>query len=149
MPNVIFWFVREFAHQRMLSGLLTFVRATGTIPIGWESGKGRGKIGFKILPRLQFIFLFLPSSFFFVAWDSSTPVAIACLAIVSLIFSCLSYFAAMKEEPSGQSKLTTMFAAVTKDHQFFLLSAEDNVLLTLSDDTGNRRSSWPRWATSS
>ena len=40
----------------------------------------------------------------------------------------------MKEEPSGQSKLTTMFAAVTKEHQFFLLSADENVLLTLSDD---------------
>ena len=40
----------------------------------------------------------------------------------------------MKEEPSRQSKLTTMFAAVTKEHQLFLLSADENVLLTLSDD---------------
>ena len=31
-------------------------------------------------------------------------------------------------------KLTELFERVTKDQNFFLLSAEDNVLLTMSDD---------------
>jgi hypothetical protein len=31
-------------------------------------------------------------------------------------------------------KLTDMFEMVTKEHIFFLLSAEDNVVLTMSDE---------------